>query len=454
MQIIKVGISKIIGSIIILVAIIVGIYLIYHRQYNGIWEMKGYGFSLKINHGWVQVFETTEHYYCEEEAYKGIVFGRTLFSGMGKFQLVKEGEVLKLKDMGSQVTYELTRKSSQYYEDKHLVKTGEQVEKLGMFYEMYQENYAFQSLYHTDLRNQYEKIKQTITPESSDEMLYEAMKSLVSDLKDGHVSVEFGDQSYCPKDFVPTWYKNRDQLELFSKVITENYAKSYYKFEDCMIRYGYLSDDVGLILIRGMGVESLEKSKSTQEAMNRIIREFNKKNIGKIAIDLRFNSGGFDEASLCIAGYFTDQSYVAYQKQAFYKENFTELQSISVKPQSEYFMGDVYVLTSGFTISAAETFTRALLANPNHHVTIVGEQTAGFYSDAIPRTLPDGFSYSLSNERYIGKTAYRMTIKSTSSDSDEVFEGQGIVPDYIIPVSMESVSRGKDDAYEWILQQP
>ena len=79
-----------------------------------------------------------------------------------------------------------------------------------------------------------------------------------------------------------------------------------------------------------------------------------------------------------------------------------------------------------------------MLANPEHRVTIVGERTAGFYSDAIPRSLPDGFSYSLSNEVYYWY-------------NDEMVEGQGIVPDVIIPVSMEAVNEGTENALEWIL---
>jgi len=412
---------------------------VYHRQYNGIWEMKGYGFAFKMNHGFAKTFEVTNTYYCEEPSYNGIIIGKAFFSGIGKFQVKKVKNKLFLMDLGSQITYELVKQEANYFEHKTQVKSGMQVEKFEMFYEMFKENYAFQSLYNANIKTKYETIKSDINEKVSNQQLFAYMKDLVSELEDGHVSVNWNDKSYCPKDYLPNWFTDKEQLNLLSEVLINHYVKDYKKFEDCLIRYGYLSDDTGYVVIHGMGVEAFDKSGSTKKAMDEIIKTYNEKGIKKMVIELRFNSGGFDEASLCIAGYFTKKSYKAYSKQFYANGKYTKLQDVYVKPQKLNFEGEVYILTSGYTISAAETFLRAMRANPELNVLIIGEKTAGFYSDAINRSLPDGFSYSLSNELYYGI-------------DDTLFEGQGIKPDIILPISMASVYEGKEESLEWILR--
>ena len=424
--------------VVVVVLIFTGIHVIYHSKYNGIWEMQGYGLAFKISNGLAKTFEVTDSFYCKEYNYNGIILGKSLISGIGKFKLKRTDDVLEFFDAGAQVTYSFTKKESIFFESKIRVKSGMQAEKFGMFYEMFQENYAFQELYGVSLSEVYETLQKSVTKETSDQALFNYMGELVSNLKDGHIAIDWNEESFSPADYIPEWISDVKQVNVLATLIQERYVMNYKKFNNCPIRYGVLSEQIGYIVIHGMGVESLNITGSTKKAMDQIISEFNEKGIKKIAMELRFNNGGFDAASLCIAGYFTNKKYLAYKKQAFTKGEYTPLQEVYVKPQSITYEGEVYILTSGITISAAETFLRGMLANPEHRVTIVGERTAGFYSDAIPRSLPDGFSYSLSNEVYYWY-------------NDEMVEGQGIVPDVIIPVSMEAVNEGTENALEWIL---
>ena len=52
------------------------------------------------------------------------------------------------------------------------------------------------------------------------------------------------------------------------------------------------------------------------------------------------------------------------------------------------------------SISAAETFTQALM-NRTPKVIRVGERTQGVFSDVLGRTLPNGWSFGLANERFV-----------------------------------------------------
>lgn len=221
------------------------------------------------------------------------------------------------------------------------------------------------------------------------------------------------------------------------KVITGNYIKNYYKFEDSFIRYGSLREDIGYVLIHALGMEELNKSASTHKAMDQIIEEFKDKET--LVIDLRFCNGGFDEASLLISSYFTQKSYLAYKKQVYYKGKYAELQDIYVKPGKLYFDGKVVILTSGYTVSAAETLIRAMIADPDHRITIVGEETAGFYSDGIPKILPSGFYFAMSSERYLWY-------------DDTLLEGKGVVPQVEIPIDQSQAHLGQDQALNWVLE--
>jgi len=57
------------------------------------------------------------------------------------------------------------------------------------------------------------------------------------------------------------------------------------------------------------------------------------------------------------------------------------------------------------SVSAAETFTQAMLNRPVK-VTKVGETTQGVFSDVLGRRLPNGWTFGLPNERFVtnGKT--------------------------------------------------
>ncbi|MDD4095760.1 MAG: S41 family peptidase [Oscillospiraceae bacterium] len=432
---------------LIVVVCIVGVlasiftgYFLYHRKYNGVWTTEGYGLCVKIRNGSVKFYEMTDSFYSREEGFDGFLFGDQLISGIGKMKLVMTAEGLEMVDVGAQYTYLLNPTDASIFERKTEVRRGMPVEIFAMFYEMFDENYAFESLYGADITAKYEELKGQVTKDTSDEELFARMKELISDLKDGHVQLEWDGNDYCPTDCEPEWILDDEQLSVISDVIIGKYAKDYYKFADCLIRYGTLSDKTGYIIIHGMGTESLNKTASTRKAMDRMITEFNKKGIESVAIELRFNGGGYDEASLCLAGYFTDKPYIAYKKQARIEGGYAPLQEASVRPADEVFRGDVYILTSEYTISAAETFLRAMLANPDHKITVVGERTAGFYSDAFERSLPGDFYYSLSNERYLWF-------------NDEPLEGEGIEPDIRVPVSVESAREGRDDALDRIITE-
>jgi hypothetical protein len=133
-----------------------------------------------------------------------------------------------------------------------------------------------------------------------------------------------------------------------------------------------------------------------------------------MVVDLRYNLGGFDQVGLELASRFATKEYTAYTKQVFLDGKLKEPLAIRVSPsRGVRYEGRVVVLVGPVTVSAGEAAALALAGLPQ--VTLAGSETEGAFSDALERKLPNGWSFTLSNEVY------------TSPDG-KVFEGTGIPP--------------------------
>jgi len=117
-----------------------------------------------------------------------------------------------------------------------------------------------------------------------------------------------------------------------------------------------------------------------------------------LVLDLRFNIGGKDEAALGIIGHFVNQRIIVATKKAKLGKGFTNHQTIYLEPKKPNFLGDVYVLTSHETASAAELAALSTLRVDN--ITRIGSNTEGIFSDGLDKKLPNGWEYTLSNEIY------------------------------------------------------
>jgi carboxyl-terminal processing protease len=142
-----------------------------------------------------------------------------------------------------------------------------------------------------------------------------------------------------------------------------------------------------------------------------------------VIVDVSRNDGGLDSFARLIARRFAAEPTVAYSKYAGDFEG-DRPQSIVLRPPDRpRYVGPVYLITGAATVSAAEIFTMSMRALPN--VVHLGETTDGSLSDELWKTLPNGWTLSLSNEVYL--------------DSDGVlWEGRGIPPEIPLAISDES----------------
>jgi hypothetical protein len=119
-----------------------------------------------------------------------------------------------------------------------------------------------------------------------------------------------------------------------------------------------------------------------------------------LIIDLRFSMGGSDLVALKILSYLINKELIIGGKQYKTLDGFSPIQKINVIPSNQKnYSGKIVVLTSQKTPSAAEVFLLGLQAR--QQAIFIGERSYGAFSDALFKTLPNGWGITLSNERYM-----------------------------------------------------
>jgi C-terminal processing protease CtpA/Prc len=104
---------------------------------------------------------------------------------------------------------------------------------------------------------------------------------------------------------------------------------------------------------------------------------------------------------------------------------------VQVSPHQPAYLGPVVVLASPYTISAGDEIVMLLRDYPN--VVVIGDTTAGAYSDTLGKRLPNGWRITLSNEIYV-------------APDGGVYEGPGIPPHIRVPYFPNEVRRTGIDA--------
>jgi hypothetical protein len=216
------------------------------------------------------------------------------------------------------------------------------------------------------------------------------------------------------------------------------------EFPDGYIQYAHVDDRIGYLRIKAFGCSSnlgfAQRLKAFDSALDEI---FSDPGLQGLVIDVRINFGGSDTKGVLIASRLATQKYLAYTKVAHDPvdgNRWTPGAPIIVEPSSRPgFHGPVVLLTGLHTVSAGETFTQALMGR-TPHVTRIGENTQGVFSDVLDRKLPNGWGFGLPNEVF-------------RTQEGKTFDVDGIPPDINVPVFADAdVAAGTDPAMARALQ--
>ena len=194
-----------------------------------------------------------------------------------------------------------------------------------VFWNVFNEQYTFFELRNINRQQQYDENIAAAEQASDDEELFGILASMIEAFdNDSHVSLEAGDDAEA------------DAIEQLFTVLNE--------------------------------------------ALDRVMADLS--DTDAIIIDIRTNGGGFDALGLEIAGRFFDQRRLVFRNKARKGDGYNEEVEIYQGPTVENpYTKPNYLLTSGETGSAAETFTIAMRSLP--YVTLVGETTEGILSDVL-----------------------------------------------------------------------
>jgi len=293
-----------------------------------------------------------------------------------------------------------------------------------VFWQTFAEHYPFFRLRKMDWAAVDKKFRPQVTSSTSPEDLFRILSAMIEPLHDAHTFI--GAKSIKERFH---GYRTSDPMQQANaKRITEIIETKYIHggltyFCNKQLQYGKLADSIGYLRIHSFSGyskddEFMKQLDALESALDDIFKDSAK--LTGLVIDVRINTGGSDVFGVSIASRLATKDYLAYTKvirnDVRAEDHRTPGQPVNVHVSSRPgFRGPVVLLTSADSVSAAETFTMAIL-DRQPHVTRIGANTQGVFSDVLGRKLPNGWTFGLPNEIYLTKDG-------------KAFDGPGVPPD-------------------------
>ena len=185
------------------------------------------------------------------------------------------------------------------------------------------------------------------------------------------------------------------------------------------------SEKIGYLAIKSMGGFIVESDKPMTEAqtfglaLDRAIKLFQEEQAEAVIVDISLNSGGYGYLSRQLAERFAKHNTHVSSLYAWNDPDKLEFKSVINPSNRPSFEGNVFVLTSRASVSAADF--AAMCFDTIEGVQIAGEPTRGALSTKLAKLLPNGWELMLSNEMIFDHRG-------------QVVETVGVIPDIPIDV--------------------
>jgi Peptidase family S41/Tricorn protease C1 domain len=312
-----------------------------------------------------------------------------------------------------------------------------------VFAETWAEQYPFFSLKGADWAAIVARSRARVTDNTTPEELFDILEDMIAPFEDAHTFIGAGslNRRFSGARTSPASVE-REERESAYGLAAKYLVSPLRSFCEGQVEVGMLRPDVGYLRLRSFsGYHSDRSFESGLEALEAALDElFAFAGSWKgLVIDVRINSGGADPYGLAIASRLADREYVAYAKQARSDPSdpsrwTAEQENVVTPSKRPGFRGPVVELIGIDSVSAAETFTQALLLR-RPAVVRIGENTQGVFSDVLARNLPNGWRFGLPNERFV-----------TEGRS---YDGPGIAPDIpVLSFTPEGLASGRDAGIE------
>lgn len=389
---------------------------------RSVWQTQGYGYILEVIGEDIRFYDITKHH-C--------ILNTVETGEYPSLNMVVKGDVaeldwyaahtVKLKRLSHLPT--LCNQSLQPNTDTQN-RTFSAPEVFDTLWFNFAENFAFNEELNWDWGNNYKEWRNKISDSMSEQALAKVLTELIDELGDAHAYIESDDDSFFAmhnikweqfksriiearfsqqttfsswRDFLQALNKKRDEI-IFSYFDKEILPLQLNR----SLLWASLTHDISYLSIDDMSEYTAEETvQADLEEVDRALQHIMPllTNAKGLVIDLRWNSGGSDIVSKRILSYLIEKPLLVGSKSYRTESGFSKPEHIIVHPATfDRYLGPIVVLTSGITMSAAESFLLGIAAR--EQVTIIGEPSNGGFSDSLPKQLPNGWTFTLSNERY------------------------------------------------------
>ncbi len=299
-------------------------------------------------------------------------------------------------------------------------------------WDTFHNRYPFFELRNVDWEQQYDVYRPKVTPSTSDDELFDIFCQMLDPLDDGHVELKAkarGDRKtryFNPEPKPRFWreFTTRQIKQLFKTTEKTLVASGFGRPEETEAWMLHYCRSRAFAYLRLLELEGVAKRRVTA-AVDRIAGDF--KDLDGFIFDLRDCPGGEDDIAIMIINRFCDRKRVAFHRKTKIgpgEDDFTPLKTWHIEPAGDVqFTGPIVLLICDSVFSGGEVFALAMRQLP--HVTVMGNHTNGIFSYTLDKTLPNGWKYCLSYQKYL------------SADM-ECYEGKGV------PVDIELFNKKAD----------
>ncbi|MFE7135654.1 S41 family peptidase [Streptomyces sp. NPDC057638] len=425
---------------------------------QGVWRMDGHGTVVSVQGGELRVWDTTALSCLPGPSARSqgrpAPDGTVRFEGAGYALTMapQGGDRAGLRIHGSLGTRSLDRIAAL---PERCGKPGptDPVATFDVFWQTFAENYAFFDRRGVDWDATRDRYRPRVHAGTTPAELFDILSEMTQPLQDAHVSLDAPDLGRSSMGQRAGTVLPDDAYDERTRAFIERRDLGGARLETHAhgaIGYADLPGGIGYLRIGRFAGYTPEYTGTEADAaeldrvLDRIITRARTQ--GRTAwrgliVDVRVNQGGSDELGLQIAARLTDRGYPAYRKQVRNDPadatRFTPRYTARVVPEAGVprYTGPVAVLASGATVSAGETFTKALAERPLR-TTLIGGNTQGALSDVLGRVLPNGWRFGLSNERY-------------TTPRGHSHEAAGVPPHISVPVfTEEEFAADRDSAFD------
>jgi C-terminal processing protease CtpA/Prc len=411
-----------------------------NNSIEGIWKSIGYGKILIIDADSYEYFDITD-FSCLPVKKGNIlelensmhVTNDTLIEklGMSKYHYVR---IKKLPEL-----------FNQNIKDKNNISYNFEV-----FANTFKNHYAYFNLNKVDWDSLYISSKIKINSKSTAVDLYLVLKDMIEKLKDNHGSIDPTNEVYesaenqiQPKLVAEETVKEYGDFEI-ADIVADYYLKEDLTKDTWLIKWGKMENNVGYIQIKTMFLYADLNLNDSLVRVNGFVPTYldafdrlnHEQQIAKevagisklmdvimqdleetkhIIIDVRFNGGGQDVVALeILRRYNANRKQIALKK-ARHDNGYTIKTPIYLEAAKNPYLKPVFLLTSQQSASATDML--ALGSMELNNLKRIGSHTNGAISDALQKTLPNGWHFSLSNEVY-------------TDNNDKCYENIGVPVNY------------------------